>query len=212
MIHCETNGAGIICFTTDHDVRSFSAQTHLHESSREIILWNVPTVFVGQGCAPEETEPTQPATDAAEANGRSGLSSLVSTTISEASHIGSEVSTATDEALKAVGRVSVAGVRLLMKLWGGVSQTTAAAGNALATGVKQVNKYTKPVPVIGTVTTGVENVVAGVADTYSDNSKFNRARRDRLAEEWLGQVNKFTPGTAKPAAAAAGADAEPASP
>lgn len=122
--------------------------------------------------------------------------------MSEVSHIGSEVTTATEETLKVVGRLSVAAANLFMKLLDGASHTTAAAGNALATGVKQVNKFTGPVPMLGTVTTGVQNVVVGVTDTFSENSKFNIARRNQLAQEWLGQVNSFTPGTANPAAGA----------
>lgn len=108
---------------------------------------------------------------------------------------GSEVVTATEEGLKALGRLSLATLGLFTSAMNGVSQTTASAGNVVAQGVQIVNKVTGQVPVLGTVTTGAQNVITGTANTFSTNANFNSVRRGQFISDLRAQLNGVPQGT-----------------
>lgn len=119
--------------------------------------------------------------------------SFLTTYTNELSKVGSDVATATKETLKVLSRVSLATAGLLITLWNGVSQTTAKSGEILNQGYQMVNHITGGLPVIGTLITGVGNVLAGVTDTFSTNSKFGNEHRFQYINNMRLKLNDFKP-------------------
>lgn len=126
--------------------------------------------------------------------GGNGVQSLLyNSYTNELSKVGSDVATATEETLKVLGRMSLATAGLLTTLWNGASQTTAKTGETLNQGYQMVNQVTGRLPVIGTLTTGVGNALAGITDTFSANSKFGNEQRFQFINGMRTKLNDFVP-------------------
>lgn len=104
---------------------------------------------------------------------------------------GSDAVDATELVLKAFGRVAMAAVGLLVAAWNGASLSTAAAGLTVAGGARTVNGVTETLPVVGTVTAGVQNALAAVAGTYRENAAFNSDQRNKLMADMQAKLDGF---------------------
>lgn len=144
-------------------------------------------------CAPAVEDDLQTSTVAKETSTESSPPSSNSY-LNEMKKCGTEVATAAEEALKAGGRIMVSTLGLLTLAWKGLSTGTAVTGENLARGYKTVNKLTGDIPVIGTITTGVDHLINGVTKTYSENSQFNNDRRTKLVDDLRAKLDEFKPG------------------
>lgn len=74
-----------------------------------------------------------------------------------------------------------------------VSQALSVTGKAVANVVQTVGQPVGNVPVIGTISNGVGNLVVGVTDTFEKNSKYASKNRVQMVEELRVNLNKSNP-------------------
>lgn len=110
----------------------------------------------------------------------SNLTSLVKNTGTTAMDFGSEATRSVEEALKAGGRVTLALGNLCNALFGGLSATLATGANILALGTNNIDSYLNDVPVIGVVTTGLNNLMSGMSSTVNHMTNTGRESRKEL--------------------------------
>lgn len=102
---------------------------------------------------------------------------------------GSEVISAADDAMHVGSRVLLATVGGLLSLFDSVVMTTSAVAKTTAQGYHWVNEYIKPMPLIGTITTGVDNVLTGITNTLFNSVDNNVMNRKQMIDDMHTQLD-----------------------
>lgn len=154
--------------------------------------------------ADQQAAGTATAADAATSTTGNGayldkIASSISTTLSDVRHavtgFGSEAKTSVEEALKAGTRLSLASLGMLVSLVNGASRVSGAGTDLLEATSQRVSSLTSKVPVLGTVTSGVEHAVTTVGDTYRQTADFGVKKRLEMMKAMRTDLNKYQPGS-----------------
>lgn len=110
---------------------------------------------------------------------------------------GSELISATEDAMLMGTRFLLAAVGGVMSLFNGITKTTSGVAKTTAHGYHLANEYVKPVPIIGTITTGVEHALTEITDAIDDNTNTNVARRKQMINGMYTQLENARMNAAK---------------
>lgn len=119
-----------------------------------------------------------------------GISSVIQNATSTAVDFGSEATKSVEEMIKAGGRVTLAIGSLCNSLFNGFSTTAATGTSIMAKGANNVDSVLSYVPVLGTVTSGLNNMMSGMSSTVNELTDTGRNSREQLIKKLRSDLNQ----------------------
>lgn len=126
-------------------------------------------------------------------------------TIDALKEFGSENTKSVEEIMLGGSRSILATGTLLNKMVGALSSTVATTNEYLASGTNHVNKYLEKVPILGTISSGLNEVMTEYTRTSNEMLAHGRMSRKKMFNNFLQKLNNSK--AARGSSAAAGSSA-----